>query len=198
MLGDLPSRAGAVAFVADLHDPSAPAIVGSTTFKGSVLALYAVDDTHLLAVGDDTTPDPRSFGGLRLQLFDASDPTSPHATDSVGIAGRPPYPDDVKSIGFDAASGLLRVPVRQEATGPSQAFPPFEMRVFDVSAERGLTELPAAEKLGIGSPARRTFVLDDDLYPVRFNNVSAYGLPAFDELARLPLPSYYAGRFAWP
>ena len=138
-------------------------------------------------------------GGAKTRFRgDVSDPTHPHANDSVGLAGRPPYPDDVQSIGFDAASGLLRVPVRQEATGPSQAFPPFEMRVFDVSAERGLTELPAAEKLGIGSPARRTFVLDDDLYPVRFNNVSAYGLPAFDELARLPLPSYYAGRFAWP
>jgi uncharacterized secreted protein with C-terminal beta-propeller domain len=63
-------------FVIDLSNPSAPEIKGSVEITGFSSNLVFVDENTILGVGYDDT------WGIKLALFDVSNPTSPKVLDS--------------------------------------------------------------------------------------------------------------------
>ena len=73
-------------FVLNLSDPKAPKIIGELKLPGFSSYLHPVTDTLLLGIGQNgnesgTTP------GIKLSLFDVSDPANPKEIDKLVIEG---------------------------------------------------------------------------------------------------------------
>jgi hypothetical protein len=71
-------------YVLDLQDPADPKIVGALEVPGFSDQLFPLDGGLLLGVGRDTTPAGR-IGGVKVGLFDVSDPTNPKPLQSVTL-----------------------------------------------------------------------------------------------------------------
>ena len=103
-------------FVIELRDPTRPKVLGQLNTTGYSDYLQAFDESHLIGIGKDTV-DEGSFAwyqGVKVSLFDVSDPTKPsevaryvigdRGSDSLGLR-------DSKSILLDAKKNLLVLPV---------------------------------------------------------------------------------------
>jgi len=63
-------------YTLDLTRPEHPRLVGALHIEGFSNYLHPLDDTHLLAIGQDADPRGRSLG-FHMQIFDVSDPSQP-------------------------------------------------------------------------------------------------------------------------
>ncbi len=61
-------------FSVDLSDPKDPKIVGKLKIPGFSNYLHPYDSTTLLGIGEETDPDTQEFLGIKLSMFDISDP----------------------------------------------------------------------------------------------------------------------------
>lgn len=84
-------------YIFDLSDPENPFLAGELHIDGYSDYLHPVSETLLLGIGKDAVPDTASddFGGrgawyqgVKLSLFDISDPTDPQEIDSVILGKR--------------------------------------------------------------------------------------------------------------
>jgi hypothetical protein len=84
-------------YVLDLSDQENPQIVGELEIDGYSDYLHPVSDTLLLGIGKDAIADDGSsdfngrgawYQGVKLSLFDVSDPTSPREIDAVVLGKR--------------------------------------------------------------------------------------------------------------
>lgn len=71
-------------FVIDLSDPAKPEIVGELKIPGFSTYLHPVDDGLVLGVGEDGN-ESGTNGGLKLSLFDVSDPQKPTEADKITV-----------------------------------------------------------------------------------------------------------------
>lgn len=71
-------------FVIDLADPSKPVIKGELKIPGFSAYLHPVGDGLLLGVGADGDDDGQN-GGMKVSLFDVSDPQNPVECDKVTV-----------------------------------------------------------------------------------------------------------------
>lgn len=99
-------------FVVDLAEPTAPKVVGELKIPGFSTYLQPLDDTHLLAIGRDA--------GVKLSLFDVSDPTAPRevATKKLGNATYSVAGSNHLAFTYFPARGLLAIPGTSYATTP--------------------------------------------------------------------------------
>ncbi len=106
-------------FVISLQDPSRPRVLGQLNVSGVSDYLQPYDDeTHLIGFGQSsinmTWENAALFQGLKVSLFDVSDPNHPTETSRYLIGDRgssSPALSDHKSILFDHALNLLVIPV---------------------------------------------------------------------------------------
>lgn len=80
-------------FVIDLKDPAVPTITGELKIPGFSVYLHPISETLLLGVGVDGDENG-SGNGLKISLFDVSDPTSPKETSRYEINGKDKSLDD--------------------------------------------------------------------------------------------------------
>ncbi len=73
-------------FVIDLTDPQNPVVKGELKIPGFSTYLHPVSDTLLLGVGVDGTNDGQG-NGMKVSLFDVSDPTNPIEADKIEFNG---------------------------------------------------------------------------------------------------------------
>ncbi len=71
-------------FVIDLSDPHAPVILGELKIPGFSTYLHPVSDGLVLGVGRDGT-DTGTNGGLKVSLFDVSDPKNPKESAKITL-----------------------------------------------------------------------------------------------------------------
>lgn len=71
-------------FVIDLSDPAKPEIVGELKIPGFSTYLHPVDAGLVLGVGEDGN-ESGTNGGLKLSLFDVSDPQKPTEADKITV-----------------------------------------------------------------------------------------------------------------
>ena len=63
-------------FSVDLSDPTNPKIIGALKIPGFSNYLHFYEDGLLLGLGQETDPETQRFLGLKLSMFDISDPTN--------------------------------------------------------------------------------------------------------------------------
>ena len=103
-------------FVIELKDPTSPRVLGQLTTTGYSDYLQPLDESHLIGIGKDTV-DEGSFAwyqGVKISLFDVSDPTKPSETAKYIIGDRGSDSlalRDSKTILLDLGRNLLVLPV---------------------------------------------------------------------------------------
>ncbi len=102
-------------FVLDLSDTSAPKILGQLKIPGFSSYLHPVGEGLLLGIGEDAD-DAGNTRGVKLSLFDVSDPAKPQEIDSLTL-GRHTYTDAAsnhKSILFLPEQSAVALPIMQQ------------------------------------------------------------------------------------
>ena len=107
-------------FVFDLSDPTNPKVLGQLKIPGYSDYLHPYSENLIIGVGKDTVEAEETgrdfawYQGVKLALFDVSDPTKPKEIAKFNIGSRgteSPVLDDHKAFLFDKEKNLLVIPV---------------------------------------------------------------------------------------
>jgi len=138
-------------FVIDLKDPANPAMLGQLNVTGVSDYLQPYDSSHLIGIGksaeDVAWENAARFFGLKISLFDVTDPHRPTDLSDFTIGERgtnSPALTDAKAVLFDRSLNLLVIPIEVWGQGPSNGYYPYTQAVsqgayvFQVSSEHGI------------------------------------------------------------
>ena len=105
-------------FVIDLSEPGSPVLLGELKLPGFSSYLHPVSSTLLIGIGQDGDDDGTN-GGLKVSLFDVSDPTKPVEADKYVISSAEGYVYsaayyDAKAICWDGDNAVFYFPSRTE------------------------------------------------------------------------------------
>ena len=139
-------------FVIGLQDPYHPKVLGQLNITGVSDYLQPYDETHLIGFGKSSTnvtwENSALFQGLKLSLFDVTDPSHPIATSNYLVGDRgsdSPALTDHKSVLFDHSLNLLVIPVEIAKAQQNTSYPWTYNSlvwqgayVFSVTAENGI------------------------------------------------------------
>src|SRR2546430_1538405 len=139
-------------FVIGLQDPHQPKVLGQLIILGVSDYLQPYDGTHLIGFGKSsenvTWENAALFQGLKLSLFDVTDPSHPIDTSDYLVGDRgsdSPALTDHRSVLFDKSLNLLVIPVeiaqaQPSATSPWSYNPPVWQGayVFNVTVQDGI------------------------------------------------------------
>ncbi|RLF37750.1 MAG: hypothetical protein DRN00_05200 [Thermoplasmata archaeon] len=112
-------------FVVDVSDPSNPKVLGELKIPGFSNYLHPYDENHIIGIGKDTVealPEEKEqrgidfawYQGLKIALFDATDPTNPREISKVTIGDRGTYSPALwnhKAFLFSREKHILVIPV---------------------------------------------------------------------------------------
>ena len=105
-------------FVVDLQNPSKPSLLGQLNVTGVSDYLQPYDSGHLIGIGksaiDVAWENAALFQGLKLSLFDVSNPRSPTDMNDFTVGDRgtdSPAITDQKAVLFDRTLNLLVLPI---------------------------------------------------------------------------------------
>lgn len=110
-------------FVIDLSDPANPTVKGELKIPGFSAYLHPVSETLLLGVGVDGTNDGQG-NGMKISLFDVSNPQKPLEVDKIefnGISAQnrwsyvySPAFYDHKALCWDGGKGVMYIPYSKQ------------------------------------------------------------------------------------
>ncbi|MDO4869443.1 MAG: beta-propeller domain-containing protein [Bacillota bacterium] len=150
-------------FIIDLSDPEDPVIAGHVKITGFSTLLVPADKDHLLGFGFST--EDTEFGeatdGLKLALFDISDPSSPEVADSQAFAGMESelqYNHKALLVGPDSAYYALPYSVWSDKNGYGKN------GILMFSAKGG--KLSDASRLQTKEAVNRCIYIGDYLYGI--------------------------------
>ena len=107
-------------FVIDLKDPKKPTVLGELKIPGYSKYLHPYDETHIIGFGEDTEIENYGYGdvvrtnGMKMALFDVSDPTSPKELYSEKIGGKGTYSEllyNHKALLFSKEKNIIAFPI---------------------------------------------------------------------------------------
>jgi uncharacterized secreted protein with C-terminal beta-propeller domain len=105
-------------FVIGLQDPHQPKVLGQLNITGVSDYLQPYDETHLIGLGKSSTnvtwENAALFQGLKLSLFDVTDPNHPVDTSDYLVGDRGSDSSaltDHRAVLFDQSLNLLVIPV---------------------------------------------------------------------------------------
>ncbi len=104
-------------FVIDLSNPESPTVLGELKIPGYSKYLHPYDETHLIGFGENTTTN--SYGGvvtngMKMALFDVSNPNNPKELYSLDIGERGTYStilNDHKALLFSKEKNIIAFPI---------------------------------------------------------------------------------------
>lgn len=124
-------------FVIDTSDPRNPRIIGKLKIPGYSNYLHPYDETHILGFGKEAEDSKDGnfawYQGMKVALFDVTDPNNPKEMSKVVIGDRgtqSPLLSNHKALLFDRARNLL-------------AFPVSVARISDAAKQQGSWDSPA-------------------------------------------------------
>ncbi|HOU54503.1 MAG TPA: beta-propeller domain-containing protein [Myxococcota bacterium] len=142
-------------YVLDLRDPAAPKVAGELKVPGFSSYIHPLEPGFLLTAGRDADEEGR-VGGIKVEIFDVTDPTSPKSVQSAVIGdGWNTWSDvlwDHKAFSFFRARNLLAIPVSgwvETQTGHGEWWGEYrsELALFRVTRE-AIEALPSISHMG--------------------------------------------------
>lgn len=197
-------------FVIDLKDPTSLRVLGELHVSGYSDYLQPYDETHLIGIGKNATDaDGGSFAwyqGVKVSLFDVSDPANPVEVSNFVIGDRgtqSPSLTDSHAVLFDHDRNLLVIPV-EVAKLPENNTTPWAWGdfvwqgayVFSVNPDEGvvfrggITHLKSGEVPNWNNSNRfvtRSLYIGDVLYTVSPAMVKMNSLTDLTELGSVTL-----------
>lgn len=191
-------------FVIDLAKPESPSVLGEVKLPGFSNYLHPYDETTLIGIGREAI-DKGEQGvellGLKISLFDVSEPAEPKEASSIILGGRGSDSislHDYKAVLFDKANNLLVIPASLTNINNNDYQTQFQGSVvFNVTkekiSERGRVSfrLPSqysSESFYIDDSVRRNIFINDTLYSISPATIKASLLSNLSLTGTLDLP----------
>ena len=204
-------------FAIDLSVPTEPKVLGQLKIPGFSEYLHPYDENHLIGIGKDAVAAQEGnfawYQGVKLSLFDVSDPLNPKEISKFNIGDRGTYSDvltDHKAFLFSKSKNLLVIPVslheidREKYAGeiPANTYGEFVWQgayVFSLDLEKGFVlkgkithdnETVQADEYGYRygnyqTQIKRSLYIGDALYTISENIVKASALADLKEIIKL-------------
>lgn len=192
-------------FVISLKDPANPVVLGALKIPGYSDYLHPYDENHLIGFGKDTVEVKKDtttayYQGLKMALFDVTDPTNPKEMFVEKIGDRGTESDllhNHKALLFSKEKSLLSFPVTlMEIKGQSKSptdYGTFSFQgayVYNLDLEKGfalkgrISHLTEEDYLKAGhywppseKNVERILYIDNSLYTIGQSKVKAHQLP---------------------
>lgn len=166
-------------FTIDLSDATKPKIAGQLTLPGNSLYIEPIDANHLIAVGRASA---RWSDGLKVSLFDVTDPASPRDVDdypltdqwtalSWGSSSEAEW--DHHAFSYFADTKTLAIPVFDGLTNNMFHYNVSSMWVFDVSLDTGFALRGRIEH---DSNVHRSIEIGDQIYTMADDSVQKHAV----------------------
>ena len=200
-------------FVFDLKDPRQPKLLGELSMQGYSTYLHPYDANHLIGIGkqaisDTTTPGFAWYQGLKIGLFDVTDPANPIELSSREIGDRGSNSEalsDHHAFLFSKLKNLLAFPVQiyqlteaQKKSGSlseygSQTFS--GLYVYNVNTASGFSFLGgiAPNEIKIGENDKgddqvyRSLYIGDYLYVISYGHITVVKLSNLEVVKEIDL-----------
>ena len=154
-------------FSVDLSDPAAPRIASAMTMQRLPDFLRWYSDGRLFGFGRDVDPDTGVFLGLKLNMFDSSDPADPVELHAYSLEGESSAADhSFRAVLVSSERGLVGIPALNGYC------------IFGYDDAKGFSE-KAVIDYGAGDHYWfdiRGIIIGDTFYLVGPNNIDAYAL----------------------
>lgn len=133
-------------FVIDLSDPTEPKVLGELKIPGYSNYLHPYDDNHIIGIGEDTAILDYGYKnvvkttGMKMALFDVTDPTNPIEMYTTKIGNEGTYSEVLnnhKAFLFSKEKNLLAFPVCIENHLVSSYEPIQGAIVYNIDLENG-------------------------------------------------------------
>ena len=134
-------------FVIDLSNPINPSVVGELKIPGYSSYLHPYDENHIIGIGYNTTE--TSYGstvndGIKLSMFDVSDPTNPIEIFNTVIGDKHTNTSatyDHKAVMFSKEKNIIAIPIVQyNRKYESKAV------IYNIDFENGFNQLGEIEE----------------------------------------------------
>lgn len=207
-------------FVIDLSDPNNPKVLGKLKIPGFSDYLHPYDENHIIGVGKEAVEAEEGnfawYQGIKLALFDVSDPENPKEVSKyvIGHRGTDSYAlQDHKAFLFSKSKNLLVIPILLAEINPEQygGKPPANAYgeyvwqgayVFELTKENGFVlkgrithvdDESAFKKAGYyyfggGDSVKRSLYISNVLYTISDVLIKMNDLADLDELNKIELP----------
>lgn len=164
-------------FVLDLSDPTNPVQAGELTMPGFSSYLQPLDETHIIGFGREVAPGANEPDGMKLSVFDVSDPANPVETSKYVLSGDwwSQYSaalSDPHAFSYFPESGLLCLPIDQYPGFYTNGFGEHttgSFYMFDVSAG----DIQPLGQIDHDYSALRSLRIGDYLYTVSATEVKS-------------------------
>ncbi|MFF5994138.1 beta-propeller domain-containing protein [Lysinibacillus sp. KU-BSD001] len=188
-------------FVIDVADPTNPNVLGELKIPGFSNYLHPLDENHLIGIGYDTKIEVDSYSkqpmvytmGMKVSLFDVTDVAHPIEVDNEIIGGRGTYSDvqhDHKALYRDTANGHYGFPI---AIYDQDGYIGSGALVYHITPE-GIelagdlvTKAKNEQYEDWRKMVKRLLYIEDTLYTVANNEITAYNKHTFKKLKSIPL-----------
>ena len=168
-------------FSVDLSDPKQPEIIGKLKIPGFSDYLHPYGDGKLLGIGMDADEDTGITDGVKITMFDISDPSNVKEENTCTLDNV--YNTDVsydyKAVLVDAGQNLIGFAGSTE--GVQKYF------LFRYDEKNGFVSVLEEEVNGSQMMGTRGVYINDALYVVQGNVIEAYSLKDYQKLGDLIL-----------
>jgi len=196
-------------FVIGLQDPAKPTVLGQLNVTGVSDYLQPYDETHLIGIGQSGTDvaweNAVRFTGLKISLFNVTDPKQPTETSRYLIGGpgtSSPAINDHKAVLFDKTINLLVIPVEITAQPQNSTYwysyqPIWQgAYIFNITPDKGIVFRGGITQLQNGQLPTwqnnnlfitRTLYIGNVLYTISNNMVQMNSLTDLSKLGSVGL-----------
>lgn len=174
-------------FVIDLSDPTNPTVLGELKIPGYSTYLHPYDENHLIGFGENTKVVNYGYGdqvvtdGMKIALFDVTDPNNPTEMYSVNIGGKGTYSEllyNHKALLFSKEKNIIAFPI--STTGEDYEVEFQGAIVYGLSLEKGFEEKGKItnlendiDKYYSRNSVQRIIYINDTLYTLSRNLIKA-------------------------
>ena len=177
-------------FVIDLSEPTNPTVLGELKIPGYSKYLHPYDETHLIGFGEDTKLVNYGYGdivitdGIKIALFDVTDPNNPKEMYSEKIGKRGTYSEllnNHKALLFSKEKNIIAFPVSITEENYKVTFQ--GAIVYSLTLEKGF-ELKGKisnttseyERYYKSNNVQRILYIKDTLYTISQNTIKAVNM----------------------
>lgn len=154
-------------FSVDFSDPKNPKIIGELKIPGFSEYLHPYDDGLLLGIGLDTEEESGVTDGVKLSMFDISDPTDVKEVHKYTIKGA--YSSDIfndyRAVLIDRGRNMIGF----STYGNSEMY-----HMFSYDRSKGFRPEMEEEVNGMSYMGTRGVYINDKLYVVKGNAIESY------------------------